>query len=59
MKNSNPLTSDERIILSGEILESPSKFHLIDILKEIKYGRPANNQKLIDKWILELKNSCS
>jgi hypothetical protein len=37
------------------ILKTPIRFHLIEILKELKYGRPANNQKMIDKWIAELE----
>ena len=50
-----PLTEDERIVHTQEIQQMPARYHLLDILKNIKYGRPAENQKLIEKWIEELE----
>jgi len=40
--------------------ESPNKlvnarnYSLAEILAELKFGKPANTQKLIDKWIKQL-----
>lgn len=35
-------------------LQRPAAYHLIDIFKELKFGRPAEDQKFLDKCIKEL-----
>jgi len=37
-----------------KILDNQSSHSLQDCLKELKFNRPAEAQKLIDKWIAEL-----
>lgn len=41
----------------GKPLEFPHYYHLIDCLKELKYDRPPKDQKLLDRWINELKEN--
>lgn len=36
-------------------LQRPATYHLIDCLKELKFGRPVNNQEKLDEWIAELQ----
>ncbi len=49
----NPLSKEEftKHSINGSITNSPSKYHLIDIIKNLKFGRPAENQKMMDEWI--------
>jgi len=35
----------------------PLRYHLADCLKELKFGRPVENQTQIDKWITELNEN--
>ena len=49
-----PMALDERSANIGKPLQMPSRYHLVDCLKDLKQGRPANNQHQIDKWIAEL-----
>lgn len=49
-----PMTEEERLENLGKPLQMPVRYHLIDCLKDLKFGRPAENQELIDKWISEL-----
>jgi len=50
----NPMTTEERSENFGNILKMPVRYHLVDCLKDLKFGRPSENQKQIDKWIEEL-----
>ena len=38
-------------MINGNISKYPARYHLIDIIKKLKYGRPAENQKMMDEWI--------
>ena len=49
-----PMTDEERSANLGLTLRMPGRYHLIDCLKDLKFGRPAENQHLIQKWIDEL-----
>ena len=49
-----PMTDNERSANLGMPLRMPTRFHLVDCLKDLKFGRPAENQKQIQKWIDEL-----
>lgn len=51
-----PLTDEEHLKKNVNILKTPIRYHLIDVLKELKFGRPSNNQQIIDKWIGELED---
>lgn len=53
---SKPLTDEERSKNEnfGKPLKTPVRYHLIDCLKELKFGRPTSNQKLLQNWIDEL-----
>jgi hypothetical protein len=51
-----PLTDEERKEHTLNIRKMPVRYHLIDCLKDLKFGRPASNQHLLDKWIAELKD---
>jgi len=53
----DPMTDKERDVNLGKPLQMPVRYHLIDCLKELKSGRPICNQKLIQKWIDELKEN--
>jgi hypothetical protein len=37
-------------------LTAPANYDLATLLKELKFGRPAESQMLLDKWIAELEN---
>ena len=37
------------------ILDAPLKYNLIDIFKELKFGRPAKSQQYLQKCIEELE----
>jgi hypothetical protein len=49
-----PMTDKQRSANLGLPLKMPSRYHLIDCLKDLKFGRPAENQHLIQKWIDEM-----
>ena len=49
-----PMTEKERKQNIGNPLKMPVRYHLVDCLKDLKFGRPAENQELINKWIAEL-----
>jgi len=51
-----PMTDKQRSKNVGLPLKMPSRYHLVDCLKDLKFGRPANNQILIQKWIDEMLN---
>jgi len=46
-----PLNEKESMEHTGKILKSQIRYHLIDCLKELKYGRMAEDQKYIDVFI--------
>lgn len=50
-----PMTNEERSENIGKPLEMHVRYHLIDCLKDLKFGRPDNNQKQLDKFISELE----
>lgn len=50
----NPLTDEEL-----KIERMPSRYHLVDSLKELMFGRPAESQKVLTKWIQELEEDLS
>ena len=50
----NPMTDKERSTHLGMPLKTPVRYHLIDCLKDLQFGRPVKNQKQIQKWIDEL-----
>lgn len=52
-----PMTKEERRANIGKPLQMPSRYHLIDCLKDLKCGRPANDQRQIAKWIDELNEN--
>lgn len=52
-----PMMEKDSLNNIGKPLKTPVRFHLIDCLKELKFGRPAGNQRQISKWILELENN--
>lgn len=49
----NPLTEEEYTKHSMDrlILKTPSRYHLVDCLKELKWGRPSESQKQIEDFI--------
>ena len=51
-----PLTEKQRLTKKHQkdILTYPARYHLIDCLKQLKFGRPVKSQEQIDKWIAEL-----
>ena len=50
-----PMTKKEWSQNYGKPLQMPVRYHLIDCLKELKFGRPSESQIQIDKWIDDLK----
>lgn len=52
-----PMTDKERSVNIGLPLKMPIRYHLIDCLKDLKFGRPIDNQKQIQKWIDELNEN--
>ena len=50
-----PLPEEERENHYGKVLKMPVRYHLIDCLKELKWGRPANDQKVLDSFIAYLE----
>jgi len=52
-----PMTEEQRKKNIGLPLKMPVRYHLVDCLKDLKFGRPAENQKQIDKWIAELNEN--
>lgn len=53
----NPMTEEERQFNIGKPLKMPNRYHLIDCLKELKYGRPFMSQEIIDEWINDLNKN--
>jgi hypothetical protein len=54
----NPLTEQEikeHLYNNVRVLDNPIKYHLIDCLKQLKFGRPSSNQQILDKFIEELE----
>lgn len=43
--------------IAGLIRQTPIRYHLIDVVKELKHGRPAKDQKMIDEWIAMMELS--
>jgi hypothetical protein len=60
----DPLSDSEHKAhsISGNIRKLPVRYHLIDIIKDLKHGRPAENQRMMDEWIammeLKLERGC-
>jgi len=54
---SEPLTAKEHSKEMANICKTPIRFHLIDVLKEIRYGRPVVDQHMITKWIMDLEEN--
>jgi len=52
-----PMTDEERSASIGLPLKMPIRYHLVDCLKDLQFGRPAENQKQIQKWIDELNEN--
>jgi hypothetical protein len=52
-----PMTENERSDNFDKPLKMPVRYHLVDCLKDLQFGRPANNQKQIQKWITELNKN--
>ena len=48
-----PLSKEEftEHSIKKSIREMPCNYHLIDIIKDLKFGRPAENQRMMDEWI--------
>lgn len=46
-----PMTQEERDQNIGNPLKAPNRFHLVDCLKDLKLGAPADRQHLIDYFI--------
>ena len=51
-----PMTKKERLLNMGKPLKMPVRYHLVDCLKDLQFGRPAENQQIIQKWIDELND---
>lgn len=49
------MTEKERSENIGKVLKAPVRYHLIDCLKDLKYGRPNKDQKILDEFIHILK----
>ncbi|GAG54274.1 unnamed protein product [marine sediment metagenome] len=43
--------------IAGLIREAPIRYHLIDVVKNLKHGRSAEDQKMIDEWIAMMELS--
>ena len=41
----------------GSIRQTPIRYHLIDVVKDLKHGRPATDQKMINEWIAMMELS--
>jgi hypothetical protein len=41
----------------GLIRQVPIRYHLIDVVKDLKHGRPAADQKMINEWIAMMELS--
>ena len=41
----------------GLIRKTPIRYHLIDVVKDLKHGRPAEDQKMINEWIAMMEIS--
>jgi len=49
-----PMTDKERSENLGNPLKMPVRYHLVDCLKDLQFGRPAENQKQLQEWIDKL-----
>jgi len=47
----NPLSDKEHSDLMKDILKYPIRFHLVDVFRQMKFGRPAKTQEQIQKCI--------
>lgn len=49
----NPLSEEEfkKHNIENKILKFPSKYHLIDVMKALKFGRPTESQNMLNKVI--------
>jgi len=45
------MTEEEKKENIGKPLKMPVRYCLVDCLKDLKFGRPVEDQKQIDKWI--------
>jgi uncharacterized protein HemY len=52
-----PMTEEEAKENMGKPLKMPVRYHLIDCLKELQFGRPTNNQEQIQEWIDQLNEN--
>ena len=52
-----PMTVEEHMENLEDIRKAPNRFHLIDVLKHIRYGRPEEDQKAISRWIKECEDN--
>ena len=52
-----PMTVDEHMNNLDGVRKSPTRFHLIDVLKNIRYGRPEKDQVAITRWIKECEDN--
>ena len=55
MKTENENRGIDNIPKKERALDRPSKYPLIDIFKDLKFGRPAESQKFLDKCISRLE----
>lgn len=48
-----PLSKEEHIThsLERKILQMPVRYHLVDCFKELKHGRPMEDQEVLDMFI--------
>lgn len=51
------MTEEERNENIGKPLKTPLRYHLVDCLKDLKFGRPIENQIMINRWIEELNEN--
>lgn len=43
--------------IKGLIKQAPIRYHLIDVVKDLKHGRPVEDQKMINEWIAMMELS--
>lgn len=55
----SPLSDEEykEHSIKGLIRKTPIRYHLIDVVKDLKHGRPAEDQKMINEWIAMMELS--
>ena len=54
---SEPLTKEEWKNHYGKPLKLPTRYNLIDVFKELKFGRPCEDQEVLDSFIAYLELS--